>query len=202
MARGRRPDSPAQQVAKGQPGKRKRAAAIEAEVERLAANDPLNPPPFIRGSRAKRGQGEALRIWRELAPQLQRRNLLDRMDRYAFGRWCVYQAEWIKATEEIATAGISRVVKTVSGDEMLRRHPAAAHRDRIELAIAKLEAAYGLTPADRYKVMRDQALAPLGGLFDRELPEDTRSTAGAASKVADPVGFLTDRAMPSGTRLS
>lgn len=198
MVRGRKPDGPELQAAKGSPGKRTHARRIENETARLSANDPLNPPPFLRGSRGTGSQAEAMAIWRELAPQLQRRNLLDRMDRYAFARWCVYQAEWIQATRDIAKDGIARMVKTTSGDEMLRRHPAASHRDRVELALAKLESAYGLTPADRYKVMRDQAAAPLGGLFGRQ---DAEPASPSRAPGSDPVGFLTDRAtVPPGSR--
>jgi len=201
MTRGRKPDGPTLQALKGSPGKRARAKSIATRTERLAANDPLSPPAFLKGARGAPGQDMALKIWRELAPHLQRRNLLDRMDRYAFARWCVYQAEWIEATQTIAREGITRVVKTVSGDDMPRRHPSAQHRDRVELAIGKLEAAYGLTPADRYRVMRDQAAAPIGGLFGQEGAADRPSTAPAAPAVADPVGFLADRATPPpGTR--
>ncbi|GAN52089.1 phage terminase, small subunit [Methylobacterium sp. ME121] len=196
MTRGRKPDGPALQALKGSPGKRARTRNMESRATRLAANDPLTPPDFLKVKRGEPGQDLALRIWRELAPHLQRRNLLDRMDRYAFARWCVYQAEWIEATQTIRTEGISRMVKTVSGDEMLRRNPAALHRDKVELAMVKLEASYGLTPADRYKVMRDQAAAPLGGLFGKGDENPDQPAAANAPSVADPVGFLSARAAP------
>lgn len=199
MARGRKPDGPALQAAKGSPGKRAMAQRMGQRIARLATNDPASPPPFLT-RKGEDGLAEALRIWRELVPQLQRRNLLDRIDRYGFARWCVYQAEWIDATRTIRREGLTRTVTTVSGDEMPRRHPAAAHRDRVELAMTKLEAAYGLTPADRYKVMRDQAAAPLGGLFgqDEAAPNPAEAVPAAG---ADPVGFLADRAAPPpGTR--
>ncbi|GJD58137.1 phage terminase small subunit P27 family [Methylobacterium dankookense] len=205
MTRGRKPDSPALQTAKGSPGKRALAKRMGVRTTRLAANDPLSPPKFLRELKAHddKGYDVALRIWSELAPQLRKRNLLDKMDRYAFARWCVYQAEWIEATRTIAREGMTRIVATVSGDEMPRRHPAAAHRDRVELAMGKLEEAYGLTPADRYKVMRDQAAAPLGGLFDREDEASDQPAAPPPSLSVDPVGFLADRSTPPpGTRLS
>lgn len=203
MTRGRKPDSPALQAAKGSPGKRALAKRTNQRAARLAANDPLRAPAFLSTKDAD--LGEALAIWRELAPQLQRRNLLDRMDRYAFARWCVYQAEWIEATRTIKAEGLTRVVETVSGDSMPRRHPAAMHRDRIDLAMTRLEAAYGLTPADRYKVMRDQAAAPLGGLFDRRSEADEAATRAESPRPgdapADPLGFMADRASaPPGTR--
>lgn len=201
MTRGRKPDSPALQAVKGSPGKRARAARTITRTERLAANDPLRPPTFLTAGKGDEGFTLALKIWREQAPHLHRRNLLDRMDRYAFARWCVYQAEWIEATQTIKTEGVTRLVKTVGGDEMPRRHPAASHRDRIELAMGKLEASYGLTPADRYKVMRDQAANPLGGLFDDETERGQGPSAPAPSGELDPVGFMTDHAAPTpGTR--
>ncbi|KQP34294.1 hypothetical protein ASF27_01655 [Methylobacterium sp. Leaf102] len=201
MTRGRKPDSPALQAAKGSPGKRARAARTMARTERLAANDPLRPPTFLTAGKGDEGFTLALRIWREQAPHLHRRNLLDRMDRYAFARWCVYQAEWIETTQTIKTEGVTRLVKTVGGDEMPRRHPAASHRDRIELAMGKLEASYGLTPADRYKVMRDQAANPLGGLFDDDTERGQGPSAPAPSGELDPVGFMADHAAPTpGTR--
>lgn len=198
MARGRKPDGPALQAAKGNPGKRIRRT--EARVRELALLDPLDPPPFL-AARGPHRLPEAAGLWHELAGELRRRNLLDRLDRYGFARWCVYQAEWIEATRTLRREGLTRTVTTVSGDEMPRRHPAAAHRDRVELAMTKLEAAYGLTPADRYKVIRDQAAAPLGGLFGQDEPEPGRATAPARAESPDPVGFLADRgASPPGTR--
>lgn len=202
MARGRKPDSPALQAAKGSPGKRAMGKRMGQRITRLAANDPANPPPFLT-KKGEEGLADALRIWRELVPQLQRRNLLDRIDRYGFARWCVYQAEWIEATRTIRREGITRTVTTVSGDEMPRRHPAAAHRDRVELAMTKLEASYGLTPADRYKVMRDQAAAPLGGLFGQgeDDSEPGHPVVPAPGTAADPVGFLAAHASaPPGSR--
>lgn len=201
MTRGRKPDSPALQAAKGSPGKRALAARTAVRTERLAANDPLRPPPFLTTGKGDEAFTLALKIWREQAPHLHRRNLLDRMDRYAFARWCVYQAEWIEATQTIKTEGVTRLVKNMNGDEMPRRHPAANHRDRVELAMAKLEAAYGLTPADRYKVMRDQAANPLGGLFDDDAGQVARPTGPVPPAEVDPVGFMADHAAPTpGTR--
>lgn len=201
MTRGRKPDSPALQAAKGSPGKRARAARTMARTDRLAANDPLRPPAFLTDGKGDDAFKLAVKIWREQAPNLLRRNLLDRMDRYAFARWCVYQAEWIEATQTIKTEGITRMVKNVNGDEMPRRHPAANHRDRLELAMGKLEAAYGLTPADRYKVMRDQAANPLGGLFDDDQDQGRRPASQSAPAEVDPIGFMADHATPApGTR--
>lgn len=201
MTRGRKPDSPALQAAKGSPGKRARAARTMARTERLAANDPLRPPTFLTTGKGDAAFTLALKIWREQAPHLHRRNLLDRMDRYAFARWCVYQAEWIEATQEIKRDGFSRMVKTGHDAEMPRLNPAAKHRATIEVAMGKLEASYGLTPADRYKVMRDQAANPLGGLFEDEAERGQGPAAPAPSGDVDPVGFMADHAAPApGTR--
>ncbi|CAO4174937.1 phage terminase small subunit P27 family [Methylorubrum populi] len=202
MTRGRKPDGPALQVAKGQPGKRPRARRADQRAARLAENDPLHPPAFLVGTEADPALAEALEIWRELATHLLRRNLLDRLDRYAFARWCVYQAEWIDATRTIQREGLTRMVSTVSGDAMPRRHPAAMHRDRVELSMAKLEAAYGLTPADRYKVMRDQAAVPIDGLgLFGQGEAKPAAAAPSTPRSSDPVGFLADRsAPPPGTR--
>ncbi|GEP12266.1 phage terminase small subunit P27 family [Methylobacterium gnaphalii] len=202
MARGPKPVSPALQEAKGNPRQRGRQSLTKQRVEELAALDPIAPPAFLAAPRRKdKTLNAALAIWRELAGDLRKRHLLDKLGRHPFARWCVYQAEWIEATKTIAAEGITRVVKTVSGDEMPRRHPAAAHRDRVELQMANLEAAFGLTPADRYKVLRDQNATPLGGLFGRDEGTEPAADKPAEPNATSPVSFMAERAaLPPGTR--
>lgn len=162
MARGRMPDPPGLQEAKGNPGRRKSAVQKRIEeAERVAAllaaapagNDPLAVPPIIAGS------APAVAIWRELAPRLARTHRLQPHHRPIFALFCVYFAEWVVANEDIGRSGQFQRVKTVSGSMMERRRPIADLRDRAFGRVMELSKAFGLTPSDEYTLFRDQAVA-------------------------------------------
>lgn len=168
---GRRRDRPADQAAKGFPGKRKTKTekAIE-EAERLAAllasappasSELFAPPAFLDKRFAP-----ALAIWREYVPQLAKLNLFQALDRHTFALFCVYYGEWVTANEDIARLGYSKLVKTVSGDRMPRTNPSVKRRELALSAVLELSKRFGLTQLDRYALIGHQASHPLGGLFD------------------------------------
>lgn len=168
---GRRKDNPHDQAAKGFPGKRKtRVERQIAEAERLAEmlasapsrpNDPLSPPAFIADPRLK----GALAVWNDHAAKLGRINLLDAEYRNLFAMFCVYMADFVAANEEILRKGYSVNVRTVSGSMMPRENPNVSRRDVAADYVIKLSAKFGLTPLDRYALMKDQAGLPAGTLF-------------------------------------
>ncbi|CAH1670681.1 conserved hypothetical protein [Hyphomicrobiales bacterium] len=203
MARGRKPDSAAHQAAKGSPGKRRtRKRTPEQKASDLAAarraGGEFDPPLFLRDE----GLADAVAIWSELAPELSRNNLLGKLDRYTFARWCVYQAEWITATRSLSKDGIWLKARNVNGDEMPRRNPAGMHRDRCEANMRAIETDYGLTPANRYRVLRDQSLARDQNPDMFTTPKDAAAQAPApidadeAESGADPIGFMGRHAAP------
>jgi len=193
MARGRKADPPGVQAAKGYPGKRKsKVKTAERRAESLAGapatgSGPLDPPAFLQAP----GLDEAAKIWAELAPLLAPMNLLGRIDRHTFARWCIYQADWIAATLSIASDGAWMMVPNVNGEPMPRRNPACLHREKCESAMQSIEAAFGITPAHRYKLLRDQASLNLGGLFGERADEsDKPSSAPAPEDDVNPIGVM------------
>ena len=173
MARGRRPESPEVQRAKGSPGRRKgQVEKREAELQRIAAllasdsaraHDPLAVPALI-----DKHSAAAVAIWRDLAPRLARTHRLQAQHRLMFATFCVYLAEWVMANEDVLAIGQTQTVTTVSGDPMERIRPMVIIRDRAHDMVMKLSQRFGLTPADEYALFKDQSLAAAAnpGLFD------------------------------------
>lgn len=168
----RYPDPPDVQAAKGHPGKRRSKVEKQLdEAARLAKDmasapssgpDVLSPPAYLDNP----AFAAALAVWNELAPRLSRMNMLQPMDRYSFAMLCVYIAEWVEATQDIAKQGYVKNVKTVSGDSMPRRNPNVHRRDVADKMILELSARYGVTASDRAKLLRQQSVLP-AGLFDQ-----------------------------------
>lgn len=96
----------------------------------------------------------ALAAWRELAPLLTQRKILEDTDRYQLALLCYWFAEFITAADDVLKRGYSVRVKTVSGDYMPRKNPAAARRDHAFEKITELSARFGLTPLDRFRLDR------------------------------------------------
>lgn len=166
--RGRRPDPPALQEAKGDPGRRKgkrvaaqaKAAAVEIAAPAAPAEPgktwatTVEPPAILFGDKYV----EALAIWNELGPDLERTNRLAPLHRQAFGMFCIYIAEFWQATRDLADKGRSQNVKTVAGGSMERDRPAV--RWRAEAFSNAMEAAkqFGLTPREEFSIFKDQSV--------------------------------------------
>ncbi len=189
--RGRKPDAPGLQKAKGNPGRRKSAVQKRLdEAERVAEllartpaqGDPLAPPAII-----EQGAEAAVAVWRDLAPRLRSTQRLQPQHRPIFALFCVYFAEWVLANEDIKVNGHTQSVKTVAGGKMERVRPIVAIRDRAFDMVMKLSERFGLTPSDEYSLFREQAVAFAAnpGLFDRDQPQQKADDAGAAEPKAE-----------------
>ena len=195
--RGRLPDAPGLQEAKGNPGRRKSAVQKRLdEADRVAAllatppmsGDPLAAPPII-----EQGSAAAVAVWRDLAPRLRNTHRLQPHHRPMFALFCVYFAEWVVANEDIGRNGHTQKVKTVAGGMMERMRPIVSIRDRAFDMVMKLSERFGLTPSDEYSLFRDQAVAAAQnpGLFDKpeakpeqpSAPQPTSSVIGALSRM-------------------
>ena len=198
--RGRKPDNPAIQAAKGNPGRRSRGkkAAPGKRAAELAAvpavdGGALSPPNYLAADPNLRA---ALEIWREHVPELRRLNLLDHLDRHTFAMYCVHMADWIEAVKDIAANGNSYIATNVNGDDLIRLNPSIKARELAAKHILDIGARFGLDPSSRFKLLRDQSAAPLGGLFGGagakggEAPEPERGSEGAPGGEIDPVGLL------------
>lgn len=179
--RGRKPDAPGLQEAKGNPGRRKSAVQKRIdEAERVAAllatpplgGDPLAAPPII-----EHGSAAAVAVWRDLAPRLRTTHRLQPHHRPMFALFCVYFAEWVVANEDVGRNGHTQKVKTVAGGMMERTRPIVSIRDKAFDMVMKLSERFGLTPSDEYSLFRDQAVAAAQnpGLFDQAAPKQEQA---------------------------
>lgn len=190
MARGRKPDAPGLQAAKGNPRQRKarkqRTAEERAAVLAAATvqGDSFGPPEFMGESSAF---DAAIAVWKELSPELKRIGLLERLDRYSFAMYCVHMADWIGATRDIADHGAHYRAKNVNGDTIERMRPSVKVREIAERHIIDHGERFGLNPQTRFKLLRDQSLIPQGGLFDTNQPP---AKAEPESIDESPVGIM------------
>lgn len=208
--RGRKPDSAARQAAKGNPstkGSRPRASKKDKRTaeQRAAvlASVQQDHPKFLADHRLK----AALDIWRELEPDLRRLHLLDRLDRHTFAMYCVHMADWITATRDIQNRGHWKNVKNVNGEPMPRLNPMVKVREIAERHILEISSRFGLDPANRYKLLRDQAAAPKAqDLFSSVPGQPAAGASPPASgpepdELPSPIGLMDDLASrPPGTR--
>jgi P27 family predicted phage terminase small subunit len=204
----RYPDHPAEQAAKGHPGKRRtrverQLADAKRLAEQLAAapadpNLPLAPPAFIDDPRC----APALAAWKEYAPQLDRLNLLHELDRLTFATFCVYVGEFVEANDAIKTKGYSQRVKTIAGGHMWRKTPDVDRRDTAMDFILDFAERFGFTPLDRGKLFRDHRALPdplRQSLFGQDKPAPPPSDE-PSPETADALGAMDafDSAPPSG----
>ena len=151
MTRGRKPDTPEQQVEKGAPGNRisqAEAQAIRAQKPKPVQIGATKPPKWLKRSR------KATEVWNELAPLLQRLNLLTDLDAGPFARYCRYVAEWIAADQTVQKEGTWFNATGTNGEATKKRHPAWQALQDIEKMLRELEATFGMRPDARYKIMR------------------------------------------------
>ena len=193
MPRGRKPDGPELQAAKGNPGRRK--------VGKVKVGKPgeIVRPTWLGKSR------RALEVWNTLVPILTRLNLATELDANPLARYCRYVVEWIAADEAIRKEGTWYNGKDTNGEAKKFLHPAYRAWRELEKMLSDTESAFGMNAASRFKILRDQAAA-LGGLplFDNAGGQAERRDeppADAADADDDPVGALSRMdAPPPGSR--
>lgn len=160
---GRRRDTPEIQAAKGNPGKRlSKAEKALAEAHRLAAllaaapsepGNPLAPPVIMLDERLK----PAVTVWRELAAELGRMNILTTLDRFTFSVYCIAIADYYAAVDDILANGQVYWARTHGGNKLRRANPSVAIKERLAKFIFDAGAEFGLTPLTRYSLLREQA---------------------------------------------
>ncbi|MBV9549095.1 MAG: phage terminase small subunit P27 family [Alphaproteobacteria bacterium] len=167
--------------------KKPKLRSAEDRAALLASCGPsesLIPPDFM----AERVEFDgAIAVWKELAPDLERIGALAKLDRYTFAIYCVHMADWINYTRDIAAHGETQKVKTVSGDQMERLRPSVKMREIAERRLMDISERFGLNPAARFKMLRDEALVP-DDLFTRrsDQPQPDTGAAGALNRAATP----------------
>jgi len=174
---GRRPDPAAVQDAKGNPGKRARRTAA-----------PLPDGPGARPHANLRPT--ALKIWGEIAPELERMNLLRRTDGAAFSRYCETLAAYWEITAKVQKIGATYETESAHG-KMRRISPEFAAQERLFNRLIQLEDRFGLSPASRQQILLRAAGAPQGSLplGQPKSAQDPEAPAEPAVP-ASPIGLL------------
>jgi P27 family predicted phage terminase small subunit len=162
---GRRKDAPAQQAAKGYPGRRKsreqRAAAELAAKAQQAADqvagqrDPFAAPAMFRQAPAY--YARALDVWNDTIRGLK---LMGRLDsRYApsIAIYCVAVQEWETACKHIRQHGFVQKVKRTTGDSWLRQNPMLDVRSAAESTIRDKAREFGLSPLFDQELLKVQS---------------------------------------------
>lgn len=179
MARGRKPDTADLQAAKGNPGKRARRP-----VPKAVALGEVKAPAWLRKSPV------ASQMWRTLSPLLQSLNALTPLDSFPLARYCRYVADWVVADEAVRLEGVWYDAVGTNGEPTKKRHPAFHARHDLDKTLRELEAAFGMRPDARYKMLRDQAVvAGHGPLFAGVFGTDGGGD-GQPGEAGGPVGAL------------
>lgn len=181
------------QDAKGNPGKRK-AKAPKAILPLAVGN--VSPPKWLKKSRA------ATEIWNQLAPLLEKLNALTQIDAFPLARYCRYSVQWVTASEAVEKEGSWFDAVGTNGEATKKRHPALQASLDLDKALREIEAAFGMRPDARFKMLRDQAsLQGLGDLFKPRQDEAPQPASSPAAEEDDPIGFLATQATtPPGSR--
>lgn len=181
--RGRKPDSPDLQAAKGSPGRRARSPAKPVQPVKPGA---ISAPKWLGRSR------KAMEVWRQYIPLLERMNLATELDAQPLGRYCRYVVEWVAADEAIRKEGTWYDTVDTNGQATKKRHPAFHAWRELEKSLTDLEASFGMRPDSRFKILRDQA-ASLGGLplfGGNHADKPSEPAAADAPPDEDPIGAL------------
>jgi P27 family predicted phage terminase small subunit len=161
MTRGRKPDAPGLQAAKGNPGKRKpKPRTKTAPVVPLVAGG-VTPPKWLKKSRV------ATAVWNDMAPLLIRLGALTQLDAFPLARYCRYVVDWCAADEAVRKEGTWYDTTDTNGAATKKRHPAFHARQDLDKTLREIEMAFGMRPDARFKMLRDQALANGMPLFQQ-----------------------------------
>lgn len=194
---GRRPDAPADQAAKGYPGKRKtKVERLVAEAEERArllallpaeSTDLLAPPAIIDDPLF----AEATAIWRVLVPELKQQGLFNpTLDRFTFAAYCVYQAEYFAAQRRIVAVGHTFMGKAIAGGKRPWKNPDVDVRDAAFKAALDLAREFALTPTSRSRIERMHSMMDSGPLFRRPNQPQGEDSIATASPERDAIGIL------------
>jgi P27 family predicted phage terminase small subunit len=192
------------QAAKGSPGKRmSKGDRALAEAQRLAAlvaalpaesSDPFSPPAILLDERL----APALVVWRELAAELKKFNIVSALDRYTFAVFCITVADYMAAVDNVLVNGPCHSVKTIAGDKMMRTNPAVKIKERLGRFIFDAAAEFGLSPLRRYALLREQS-AYGGGAIAPAASASHDAQAPHSSDHDDLIGLAARRNSPAPT---
>jgi P27 family predicted phage terminase small subunit len=172
--------TPEEREARGNPGTRAGDVASVA-AEETARSAAL--PPHAVGRPSWLTDEVAGDVWDQLQSGDTALRFIRESDVNAFGRYCVYLADWVAANEELVKDGAVYETSSAHVEKMKRINPWFIVRDRLEDNLQKLEPKFGLTPIDRQRLYAQLAAAaqlPPGDLFGGGSGENDAPIAGEA----------------------
>ncbi len=170
MARGPVPQPDSVKRAKGNPGKR----ALPPPLKEAAPGE-IRPTGKLRQS--------AMHVWRKLAPELQRQNMLRSTDSEALSRYCDTVVTYWEVSEKLRVQGVTYTSESPHGTYQ-RLNPLFVIQERLATRLSAMEDRFGLTPAARQSIMvraaqlAAQPLLPLGDTSNASAPAPTQSPIG------------------------
>jgi P27 family predicted phage terminase small subunit len=157
--KGRKPKPAVLHELHGNPGKRKRKDGLA-----VTGNAPT-PPPYLTA--------HAKRLWKEILSNFGDINLVTPADKYSFAQLCQALARVVEGERILSAEGLivrEPIVNrhgTVTDKEKIKAHPAIAIVKMYGSQVAQIGARFGLSPADRARIVQPQQPAD-----DDDEPED------------------------------
>lgn len=184
---GRRADAPSVQEAKGNAGRRGKKALADREAKLKAAADALAAAPVLPEGvpESLAGNDRAIAVFQRLAPHLRSTHRLRDEDMPAFTIFCTLFAEWEEMQTQVRENGLWQYKPHHSNPEMMIAvpHPAKRARDDAMKALQGYFSAFGLTPADRFALFKNQQMA---ALLNPDLFGDGTAKPGSAAQPTAP----------------
>jgi len=142
MLDGRRPTPTNLKVLRGNPRKENLKEKIANEPK------PTISDKVPRPSRLLKGDKEAKKEWRRLAPQLHKLGLLTDMDISAFEQYCMIYGRWVRANMELMEQGNI----AINEKGTVKRNPIVEIVNKLDVEVRQQQARFGLDPSSRTRV--------------------------------------------------
>ena len=190
MARGRVPNSPELNEARGNPGKRPR----KTPVVDLAPIAGVDAPKHMRA--------KARKYWAEVAGYITDSRIVRVSDRNVLARYCETLADYVKVTGSLDKQGHVYWTESAHG-KMQRISPFFLVQERLAKRLQDMEDRLGLTPASRQQILLRMAAnnaqpgLPLAPPAETSDASGVEASPGAPPLSSDPLDFF---ATASGTQ--
>lgn len=113
---------------------------------------PTTPPKWLTAAQKEH--------WGYFLGLIDEMGVAKRPDEVVLATMCVAFDDYLKAADTLAETGEYYTTTTKQGDEMIRRHPAAAAKREAEARIIRLCPEFGMTPSGRARLAADLKDAP------------------------------------------
>lgn len=183
--RGRRPDNPAVQEAKGNPSKRAKRSV--GEVPEAAELDDGAPQHLSKDARA---------LWSKLAPELVRLRFVRHTDHPSLERYCEALADYWKIQRKLRGKERTYWTDTLHG-KMKRVDPLFLVMQRVEDKLFAYEDRIGLNPQARQRILlgmaAGQGMLPLNNPTQNQTDGEKDQPGTSPTGADSPIGFLAGR---------